>query len=253
MAGKLGSVASFRKLMGRRLGTWDTFYTCLWPQNGHQIGVSVWDHGVGMTSISTSFLIAVIYWGFTAMRTPQQRADSIQFLMDLVDTAIVTRRCGFQLNLPRRGAEPIEVDGFGHFDLRTVVGPACCSSIESFFIVDARGCRTTGANVPQVQVCEATKRPHIVTFVVAALIRGSQISDRWHGTALTFLRQLGDVVNQAAPHMVQTVGPPLCCPVAATAVRFRPVEKPQCEEEALGDLSELPSLKNLVAALEQIL
>ena len=88
VAVKLGSVASFRKMRERRLHAWDTYYACLWPQNDHQIGESVWDHGDGIESISTSFLIAVIYWGFTAMRTPQQRAESIQFLRDLVDGAI---------------------------------------------------------------------------------------------------------------------------------------------------------------------
>ena len=61
----IGSVASFRKMRGRRLHMWDTYYACLWPQNDHQIGESVWDHGDGTESISTSFLIAVIYWGFS--------------------------------------------------------------------------------------------------------------------------------------------------------------------------------------------
>ena len=217
---------------------WDTYYACLWPQNDHQIGESVWDHGDGIESISTSFLIAVMYWGFTATRTPQQRAESIQFLRNLVDGAIRARNCGFQLSLPRRGSEPVEIDGSGNFDLWMMVGPAGYSSIES----DIMG---------EVPLCQATCRPHIVTFVVAALCRGNRISDRWHGTALTFLRQLGDMVNRAAPHMMQTVGLPRFSPMATTAVRGRLVEKPRCEE-ALPDLAELPSLKHLVAALERI-
>lgn len=230
---------------------WDTCYTCLWPR--HPTGASVWDHGVGMESISTSFLIALIYWGFTAARTPQQRMSSIQFLRDLVDGAILARNCGFQLNLPRRGAEPVEVDELGHFDLRTVVGPAGYSSMESVLVVDASGCRPAGdIDVPWVPWCEANDRPHIVSFVVAALRRGNHIPDRWHGIALTFLRQLGDLVNQAAPHMMETLSLPLCCPLATTAMRFRPVEQPGCEE-ALRDLAELPSLKHLAAELDRIL
>lgn len=248
MAVMLGSVASFRKLKGRRLGMWDSCYTCLWPRR--HTCASVWDHGAGMESISTSFLFAVIYWGFTAARTPSQRMLSIQFLRDLVDGALRARSCGFQLNLPRRGAEPVEVDGFGHFDPRTVFGPV--GSIESVLVMDASGCRPAGdIDVPWVPWHVAHDRPHIVSFVVAALGRGNHGSDRWHGIALTFLRQLGDLVNQAAPRMMQTLSLPLCRPLATTAMGSRLVEQPGCDE-ALSDLAELPSLRHLAAELARI-
>ena len=222
--------------MSRRLVTWDIYYQSLWPQE--MLAVSVLDHGGGLQSMSTTFLMAVIYWGFTATRIPLQRDASAQFLRSLVDKAMVTRCCGFQLFLPKRGAAPVEVDRWGHFDLRAVVDPGSYNLIWSVLTLAA-----SQRPQPQQPFDCIADRPHIVTFVVAALTPGNHISDKLFGTALTFYRQLSELINQAAYRMMQTANLPdseSCC-----RQHVEPVL-----EDSLADLTKLPSLKALAAALE---
>lgn len=261
---KLGSVAAFRKLMGRKLDTWDMCYRSLWPQQ--MLGVSVLDHGGGLQSISTTFLMTMIYWGFTAPRTQLQRDASAWFLRNLVDKALDTRNCGFQLYLPRRGVAPVEVDRSGHFEVLSVVG------MDSYSLITTAASQGLQLSSDYVDV-----RPHIATFVVAALTPGSHISDRCCGIALTFFRQLGDLINQAAPRMRQTdVEYPAaqawnCVPevprVSRPSAAFTPLLRTcnpldttargcsrQCVEpfleEALADLTNLASVQELALALE---
>ena len=75
VASLLGSRAPFKKLLGKRVSTgWAKFHGVLWPQDALQ--TAFLDHGLGNTTVSTTYMISLIYWGFAAPREKWQRASA---------------------------------------------------------------------------------------------------------------------------------------------------------------------------------
>ena len=232
--------------MGKRVGAWSKYHSLLWPQ--HTLQTAFLEHGLGSTSISTTYVLSMIYWGFAAPREKWQQAASAQFLTDLVNLTLKARP-GFQLYLPQPGAPPIDIDKWGCFELQSVVGSAIDTPtpyIQSVLVMLTPG----SGRMPQLPFPCTANRPHIIAFLVVVLTPENCFPDWWCGVAKMFLRQLSDVINREAPGMMQGVTQPPGKPSSVTSdVGSSTSTRDPSTEEDLSSLTQLPSLRELEAAL----
>ena len=233
----LGSQAPFKKLQGKRVLTgWAKFHGVLWPRDAWH--TAFMDHGLGNTTVSTAYMISMIYWGFAAPREKWQRASAAHLLTDLVNLTARTQP-GFQLFLPQPGSPEIEVDWLGCFELKPVRGLAS----------HAPASRTMGVRCKWGILDELPHRPHIAAFIVAVLTPEHCFPGWWTDVAVWFLRQLRALVNGMAPRIV--CGPTLL-PEKPTASEVGSASTDLSEEEEGSGLSWLPSLVELEAALQRV-
>ena len=249
----LGSRAPFKKLLGKRVSTgWAKYHGVLCPQDALQMAFL--DHGLGNTTVSTTYMISLIYWGFAARREEWQRVAAAQLLVDLVNLTVMTRP-GFQLYMPQPGAPLIEVDELGCFDLQSLMGLAKCepasrtttSSVSRSWCILDMLTRGSG-HLHQLPVPCASQRLHLAHFIVAVLTPEHGFPGWWTDIAVWFLRQLSALVNGEAPRMMQGQTMPPERPSASEVGSASTTD--QFEDEDPG-LTWLPSVVALEAALHR--
>ena len=251
----LGSRAPFKKLLGKRVSTgWAKYHGVLCPHDAPQMAFL--DHGLGNTTVSTTYMISLIYWGFAAPREKWQRAAAAELLTDLVNLTVMTRP-GFQLYMPQPGAPLIEVDELGCLDLESVM--CLANHAAATRTLGVRGIRSIKDLLTQrlgqeyqgptdTGAC-ASHRPHLAAFIVAVLTPEHCFPGWLTDIAVWFLRQLRALVNGEVPQMEHVITLP---PEKATASEVGSASTTDQFEQEDHGLTWLPSLVALEAALHRV-
>ena len=244
VAGVLGSVAPFHKLKGRRQVVWDAFYKKLWP-GGSLAEATRTEPGTTLTetSVTTSYMLAMTYWGFASPREPSQRAAAGEFLADLLQL-VLDNGGGFDLLLGshKSGAVPgvqiVSVDRDGCFDVSALSRGATPFGV----MLTVLGCCSPPTKQALRHVFSPASRVHLVTFIICVLTSDIQLTEQgyWHTCAINFFSQLAGWVNCRAAQF----------PIESCASTVSTASSAELTSEEM--LCAIPSLVALRTRLEKL-